>query len=99
MVWGVLGGCLGASGALGKHAVGRFAPRSVFINFWSPPGPPNGAILGPSWGHVGAKLALCGVILGIFVLSKLCFNLEGILYSFFVHFIGGVRCPEGNKVL
>ena len=52
-------------GALGEHVGGNLAPRSGFTDFWHPLGRPQGPMLGPTWGHVAAKLGLFGVILGI----------------------------------
>ena len=54
-------------GALGGHVGGDVCSKNRFCIFW-----------GPSWGHVGAKLALFGVIFEFFLVSKLNFNLEGI---------------------
>ena len=72
--WGVRGGLGGQIG----HVGGSFAPRLGFCKILGPAGPQSGAMLGPSWGHVGAKLALFRVILVIFVISKLNFNLKGV---------------------
>ena len=62
---GSLGGSWGSWGALGKHVGGNLAPRAGVTDFWHPPGRPQGPILGPSWGHVVAKLGHFGDILGI----------------------------------
>ena len=41
--------------------VGKLATRVDFGRFWTPPNPPDGTVLGPSWSHVGAKLEYFGV--------------------------------------
>ena len=75
MSWGGLGGFSGVPGLPGGHVGAILAPRLIFVDFGRPPGPQNGANLGPSWGYVGAKLAPFGIIFVFFVVSKLNFNL------------------------
>ena len=72
---GSLGGSRGSWGTLGKHVGGNLAPRSGFTDFWHPLGRPQASMLGPTWGHVAAKLGHFGVIhlgdlVDIFRLSK-----------------------------
>ena len=66
--WGVWEGILAVPVALGGHVGGDVCSKNRFCNFLGPK-------LGPSWGHVGAKLALFGVIFEFFVVSKFNFNL------------------------
>ena len=99
MVWGGLGVLGGSWGALGKHVGGNLAPRVGVTDFWRPPGRPQGPILGPSWGHVAAKLGHFGVILEIKWAFLGCFNLEGSYHRFLNDFGDGAGWAEVNKTL
>ena len=76
--WGGLEGSFGGFGGVWAGRLGMSGAAllrdSVFVKFWGPRGPK----VEPCWGHVGAKLALFRVILVIFVISKLNFNLKGV---------------------
>ena len=67
MFGGVRAGRLGMLGAALLH-------DKIFVKFLGPRGPK----VEPCWGQVGAMLALFRVILVIFVISKLNFNLKGV---------------------
>ena len=79
--------------------VGKLATRVDFGRFWNPPNPPDGAVLSPSWSHVGAKLKYFGVESVILEVWKSKINSSRNWNQCSQNFEAKARWSEGHSVL
>ena len=78
---------------------GKLATRVDFGRLWTPSNPPDGTVLSPSWGHVGAKLKYFGVESVILEVWKSKINSSRSWNQCSQNFEAKARWPEGHSVL
>ena len=78
---------------------GKLATRVDFGGYWTPPNPPDGTVLSPSWSHAGAKLKYVGVESVILEVSKSKINSSRNWNQCSQNFEAKARWSEGHSVL